>query len=112
MGRTKLTLRERIVTIMKAEGWSQSVLAKKAGTARQTVNNWINNPEYERIDADYAFNIAEESKSHFNPRWIFSGDGPERLPPRPNAEEQSWLERMKELKGRKREALLTLLLES
>lgn len=94
---------------MKAEGWSQVALAKVAGTQRQTVNNWLNDPGYEHMDADYAFNIAEQSKSKFNPRWIYSGDGPERLSPPPTKEEQTLLAAIRALPPSRRGGLAAFL---
>src|SRR5262245_50814289 len=78
MAKAKQNLRQRVQVIMGAEDWNQTALAKVAGTGRQTVWNWLNDPTYERIDVEFAFNIAEQSKSRFNPRWICSGEGPER----------------------------------
>lgn len=94
---------------MKAEGWNQSQLARAAGTGRGTVGNWVNNETYQHMDAEYAFNIADKSRSRFNARWIYDGEGPQMQPPEPSADEQSVLKAYRELSTPRREALAALL---
>jgi transcriptional regulator with XRE-family HTH domain len=103
------TLRQRLEIIMQAEGWKKAELSRKAGCSRQAVTNWFNGPvvAYE-MDARYAWNLADNSKSHFNPRWIALGEGPERLVP-VSKQDQDLLATIRDLPPLRREALAVFL---
>ena len=57
--------------------WSQSDLARAAGTNRQTVSSWVNGPNETIADATHALNL--QADSGFNALWIMTGTGAERV---------------------------------
>lgn len=101
-------LRERLQVIMEAEGWSQAQLARAAGCSRQAVTNWMNG-DYQTIEARFAFNISDASRSRFEPRWIMYGEGKDRRPEPPRPEEAEILDEIRRLPPAKREAIAALL---
>jgi transcriptional regulator with XRE-family HTH domain len=74
----KSTLKDRLLVIMRAEGWSQAQLARVAGCSRQAVTNWMIGDNLS-MDPRFAFNIQDKSASRFNARWTLYNEGPQRM---------------------------------
>lgn len=75
----KTTLAQRLQTIMDANGWNQTDLAKAAKTTRQSVSNWMLQVSGVKgnMEPRFAWNLEDETR--FSARWIVYGDGPPRL---------------------------------
>jgi SOS-response transcriptional repressor LexA len=65
-------LSHRIQIVLNETGWSQAELARKAGTSRTAVSDWLND-KVKNLSAQVAQNISRETT--FSISWLATGEG-------------------------------------
>ncbi|PKA04763.1 hypothetical protein CH375_08985 [Leptospira ellisii] len=83
---------DRLLEIMKKEGWTQSNLAEFGETSKQSVSRYIQKKR--GIDFDFVYNL--QRKTGYNSLWILKGIGPQKLPAelRTKIDEDKFFERV------------------